>query len=93
MGIRHERCRMSTTVGPSRTFQSRRRMSAFGGKADIANRTDTARSRQNYDFDDKTDSSWRRTLDRWKVRAYVRQRSANSGHSASFDRGLFISQC
>ena len=35
MGIRHERCRMSTTVGPSRTFQSRRRMSAFGGKADM----------------------------------------------------------
>jgi hypothetical protein len=50
MGIRHERCRMSTTVGPSRTFQSRRRMSAFGGKADIASASQNVRLRPKADI-------------------------------------------
>jgi len=68
-------------------------MFAIGTKRTSQNARTRRRHDRKYNFDDGTDSSWRRTLDRWKVRAYVRQRSASSGHSASFDQRLFISQC
>jgi hypothetical protein len=44
-----------SAIGTKRTFPSCRSMSAFGGKADTANRTDAARSRQKLRFDDWTD--------------------------------------